>query len=674
MAEIIFTYNTIPTVIPCNKNESMKEICQRFANKVQINISKVYFLYGGQTLDINQTFNNILKDYDKNSNRINVLVYSYENKNENNNLEISKDIICSKCGNICLISFNKYKINISGCINNHLINDIALSEFQNFQKIDSSKILCNDCKNNNKRNSYNFYKCLTCKKDLCPLCMNQAHKEHDYIEYDKINYTCNLHNEYFSSYCKKCNRNLCMFCESEHKDKENIIYYRDILPKKDVMKNQKEEIKNIINKFKEKIQEIKIILESIISNLEIYYNINDGLLKNFEKKNRNFQLFKNMNEIINNNFNILKELNVIKNENNKIKFFNYAFNIYEQMNNKNINNDLNKISNSILKENINFGVDGTQEEKKLMQTISESIKISENKIKNEIKDERNKDILINQGISKNILDKEKTIESNHEKNKSIQEKKFMDKKEILFDKINKNDKNLYFVNASKEMGKYDDMCNFLENEIKKRTSDFNSEERNLISNAYKDLISNPRSSLRIILAYEAKEKKKDHSYYLSYIIEYKKKIFEELKKNCSRVIKIIDEYLLKKAKDDEAIVFYYKMKGDYDSFIAESSEGNIKIQAEDSASKAYIEAIKRTSKLYILNPVRLELYLNYSVFLYEFLNDRIKAIDIAKKVISEADRELPNIDEDADENKDTVSLYNFLKENVECWESEEYED
>jgi len=674
MAEIIFTYNTIPTVIPCNKNEFMKEICQRFANKVQINISKVYFLYGGQTLDINQTFNNVLKDYDKNSNRINVLVYSYENKNENNNPEISKDIICSKCGNICLINFNKYKINISGCINNHLINDIAFSEFQNFQKIDSSKILCNDCKNNNKRNSYNFYKCLTCKKNLCPLCMNQAHKEHDYIEYDKINYTCNLHNEYFSSYCKKCNRNLCMFCESEHKDKENIIYYRDILPKKDVMKNQKEEIKNVINKFKEKIQEIKIILESIISNLEIYYNINDGLLKNFEKKNRNFQLFKNMNEIINNNFNILKELNVIKNENNKIKFFNYALNIYEQMNNKNINNNLNKISNSIQKENINFGVDGTQEEQKLMKKNSESIKISENKIKNEIKDERNKDILINQGISKNILDKEKTIESNHEKNKSIQEKKFMDKKEILFDKINKNDKNLYFVNASKEMGKYDDMCNFLENEIKKRTSDFNSEERNLISNAYKDLISNPRSSLRIILAYEAKEKKKDHSYYLSYIIEYKKKIFEELKKNCSRVIKIIDEYLLKKAKDDEAIVFYYKMKGDYDRFIAESSEGNIKIQAEDSASKAYTEAIKRTSKLYILNPVRLELYLNYSIFLYEVLNDRIKAIDIAKKVISEADRELPNIDEDADENKDTVSLYYLLKENVECWESEEYED
>jgi hypothetical protein len=116
--------------------------------------------------------------------------------------------------------------------------------------------------------------------------MNKTHKEHDNIEYDKLNYICNLHNEPFSSFCNKCNLNLCMFCESEHKDKENIIYYRDILPKKDVMKNQIEELKNVINKFKEKIQEIKNILDKINTNLEIYFNINDCLIKNFEKKNR----------------------------------------------------------------------------------------------------------------------------------------------------------------------------------------------------------------------------------------------------------------------------------------------------------------------------------------------------------------------------------------------------
>ena len=387
MAEIIFTYNTIPTIIPCNIDENMKEICQRFSNKVGIELSKVYFLYGGETLDINKKLINILKDCDKNSKRINILVYPYEPKNENNNLEISKEIICNKCGNICLINFNGYKINLSECSNNHNMNDISLKDFQNLQKIDSLKIICHDCKNNNKKNSYNFYKCLTCKKDLCPLCMNQAHKAHDIIEYNKINYICNLHNESFSSFCKKCNKNLCMFCESEHEDKENIILYRDILPKKDVMKNQIEELKNSINKFKEKIQEIKNILDNINISLEIYFNINNNLLNNFEKKNRNFQLFKNMDEIIVNNINILKELNVIKNENDKIKFFINAFKIYEKMNNKN--------SNSIQKENINLENKNFQQEQKLMninksvQNIS-LIEKQENQIKIENKEEMNK--------------------------------------------------------------------------------------------------------------------------------------------------------------------------------------------------------------------------------------------------------------------------------------------
>ena len=45
MAEIIFTYNTIPTSIQCKKNESMKEICQRFANKVKINLSEVLLIW-----------------------------------------------------------------------------------------------------------------------------------------------------------------------------------------------------------------------------------------------------------------------------------------------------------------------------------------------------------------------------------------------------------------------------------------------------------------------------------------------------------------------------------------------------------------------------------------------------------------------------------------------------
>ena len=238
-------------------------------------------------------------------------------------------------------------------------------------------------------------------------------------------------------------------------------------------------------------------------------------------------------------------------------------------------------------------------------------------------------------------------------------------------KTQKYSKNIYCSMLAEQVSRYSEMCKLLENEYKKRSTDFNSDERNLLSIAYKNLITNQRSSLRTIIAYEEKEKKKDKSSFLAYIIEYKKKVFDELKTNCKRVKNFIDEYLLKRAKDNEAFVFYYKMKGDYNKYIAESAEGNLKIETKDSASKAYNEAIKRASKLQTLNPIRLGLFLNYSNFQYEILEDHKKAIEIAKNTINEAEKELPSIDEDADENRDLVSIYNLLNENLEMWESEE---
>ena len=62
--------------------------------------------------------------------------------------------------------------------------------------------------------------------------------------------------------------------------------------------------------------------------------------------------------------------------------------------------------------------------------------------------------------------------------------------------------------------------------------------------------------------------------------------------------------------------------------------------------------------------------MHFSVFYYEVKNDHDTACKIATEAIEKADKELPNIDEDADENRDTVSIVNLLKENLEMWKSE----
>ena len=131
------------------------------------------------------------------------------------------------------------------------------------------------------------------------------------------------------------------------------------------------------------------------------------------------------------------------------------------------------------------------------------------------------------------------------------------------------------------------MAQFLEDMVKQRDKDLNIEERYLLSIAYKNSISGGRNALRTTMAYELKQKNKKNSTYLPYIIEYKKQIENELIKLCQCILKTSDDQLFKKVEDnDEAQVFYTKMKGDYYTHIVKYAEGDLKKQVSDDARKA----------------------------------------------------------------------------------------
>ena len=234
----------------------------------------------------------------------------------------------------------------------------------------------------------------------------------------------------------------------------------------------------------------------------------------------------------------------------------------------------------------------------------------------------------------------------------------------------KYEKNVYLAMLAEQCNRFEEMVQFLEDMVKTRDKDLSSDERNLLSIAYKNSITSLRTALRTIMAYENKEKKKENSTFLPYIQEYKKKVESELVKACERVLQSIDGNLLSKASDSEAKVFYIKMKGDYNRYIAESVEGDLKDKVGKDALSAYQEASDNAKDLPVLNPISLGLALNFSVFHYEVMNDHDTAIKIASDAYDKASKELPNIDEDAEENRDAVSIINLLKENLDMWKSE----
>ena len=95
-------------------------------------------------------------------------------------------IICPECQEDIKFSIEDYVINLFECKNKHDINNIFLDEFDSTQNINISKIICQGCGQYNKGNVHNniFYRCNSCKKNLCPICFSNHDKNHNVLNYD----------------------------------------------------------------------------------------------------------------------------------------------------------------------------------------------------------------------------------------------------------------------------------------------------------------------------------------------------------------------------------------------------------------------------------------------------------------------------------------------------------
>ena len=234
----------------------------------------------------------------------------------------------------------------------------------------------------------------------------------------------------------------------------------------------------------------------------------------------------------------------------------------------------------------------------------------------------------------------------------------------------KYEKQVYLAMLAEQCSRYEDMMSFLEDMVKTKTEDLSSDERNLLSIAYKNTISLDRQAIRTLLAYESKEAKKAESPYLEYIREYKTKVQKELEDLCNKINQTIDSSLLPKATTDEAKVFYHKMKGDYDRYIAENVDGDIKKKYSDLGLSAYNAALEAAKSIDYKNPIKLGLALNLSVFYYEVVGNKEQACKLAQETLDKSREALTGADEEEDEVKDAMSIVNLLQENLSMWNSE----
>lgn len=229
-------------------------------------------------------------------------------------------------------------------------------------------------------------------------------------------------------------------------------------------------------------------------------------------------------------------------------------------------------------------------------------------------------------------------------------------------------KNIYLARVAEKADCHEDTIKIMEDLIKTKENDLNLEERNILSSAYKNLVSSRRSAWRSINAVEIKEKN-SNSKLVQLITDLKLTLEKELKDLCNNILKILNEYLIRKAKDNESKIFYLKMRGDYFRYLSEFEIDEKKTENIDNALNSYKEATELAEKLPTTHPTKLGLALNYSVFYYEILNDKQTAFKIASEIFDVANNQLEKTEEN--QYKDSLAILQLLKENIELWKIKE---
>jgi len=192
-----------------------------------------------------------------------------------------------------------------------------------------------------------------------------------------------------------------------------------------------------------------------------------------------------------------------------------------------------------------------------------------------------------------------------------------------------------------------------------------TEERNLLSVAFKNVVGARRAAWRVLASIEQKhaDTGKDHKLTSA----YREKLEKEITVKCQSVFEVVTP-IKEQEKDSESKVFFSKMIGDYHRYQCEVSTGETRSELADSAKTSYQEATTAAAELQNTHPVKLGLALNYSVFHYEILNDSKSACDLAKQAFDDAIAELDSLKDDS--YKDSTLIMQLLRDNLTLWTAE----
>ena len=112
------------------------------------------------------------------------------------------------------------------------------------------------------------------------------------------------------------------------------------------------------------------------------------------------------------------------------------------------------------------------------------------------------------------------------------------------------EESIFLARVAEQAERFDDMVNFLKPVLDQKGGSVSSDERNLLSVAFKNLISSKRTAWRTISAIEQNPK---YSKFGDSLLAYKRKIEEGLYGDCEMIIALINSKVLSKTIENRKL-------------------------------------------------------------------------------------------------------------------------
>lgn len=217
---------------------------------------------------------------------------------------------------------------------------------------------------------------------------------------------------------------------------------------------------------------------------------------------------------------------------------------------------------------------------------------------------------------------------------------------------------------AQKANRYDDMARYMKLAAVSGSS-MSKDEDNMLAMAYKCVLDSKRSSRRTLASAERKEGLT--SWEAEVAAGYRAQVDAEQRSLCAEMLSIVGVRLVIPDSEPAIGVFYWKLCGDYNRYAAEATDDPNALAIAVAKSRAAYEQADQLgrSALMPIDPIRLGLMLNYSVFLYQMCQQRKQGHDLAKRAFDDAVAEIDVIDEQTHD--DSTLILRIIRDNLTIW-------